>query len=273
MHQAVTPAIEVWIDDERWRAVATLDGAAPDDAVFALDADRGTIRFGDGVQGRLPRHGASVRVGYRTGSGKAGLAAWFEAQWPFADALLSLSTSRTGEVLLRHEQQAPPASSSLERMRYFDGQILTAADLIAEQDYFRAKLRRHNLGLHGHGIVSGLDLSVSQGSWKDAPLVVVAAGSAIAPDGEDIIVPEVTAYPISNAAQAWYVTLRFVVRDANPVTVPGAPADRIEPTRVEEGFAISLETAIDTDSVALARIIKDGSGWSADASFEPPRAR
>ena len=46
-------------------------------------------------------------------------------------------------------------AASLERVRYFPGQLLTPDDLTADQDHVRAKLRRHNLLLHGWGVVCG----------------------------------------------------------------------------------------------------------------------
>ena len=45
---------------------------------------------------------------------------------------------------------------TIERNRYFAGQLLDETDLTEEQLYFREKNRRHNRLLHGWGIVSGL---------------------------------------------------------------------------------------------------------------------
>lgn len=50
-------------------------------------------------------------------------------------------------------------SAGLTRPRYFNGQLLTADDLQAEQNYFREKLRRHNRCLHGWGVVRGLEVT------------------------------------------------------------------------------------------------------------------
>lgn len=45
-----------------------------------------------------------------------------------------------------------------ERLSYFYGQTLGVAELRAEQDYFRGKLKLHNRCLHGWGIVCGLEV-------------------------------------------------------------------------------------------------------------------
>lgn len=64
---------------KQWRReddLATLDrdaAASRDAAAFELDAATGTIRFGDGIRGRVPARGRRVRAGLiRSGGGEAG---------------------------------------------------------------------------------------------------------------------------------------------------------------------------------------------------------
>ena len=45
-----------------------------------------------------------------------------------------------------------------ERLNYFYGQMLGAADFRAEQAFFREKLKLHNRCLHGYGVVCGLEV-------------------------------------------------------------------------------------------------------------------
>lgn len=57
----------------RWLPVADLALAGPDDAAFHLNSEAGTVRFGDGVHGRVPAHGARIKVAQmRAGGGQAG---------------------------------------------------------------------------------------------------------------------------------------------------------------------------------------------------------
>jgi predicted phage baseplate assembly protein len=59
-----------------WGLVDSLDGAGPNDRVFELDPEAGTLTFGDGKRGRIPplvaRAGAVVALHYRRGGGVAG---------------------------------------------------------------------------------------------------------------------------------------------------------------------------------------------------------
>jgi hypothetical protein len=64
---------DVWVDGRRWRQVASLPEARAGDQVYVLDAEAGSIEFGDGVNGRRPPIGAEVIVAvYRQGTGSTG---------------------------------------------------------------------------------------------------------------------------------------------------------------------------------------------------------
>jgi predicted phage baseplate assembly protein len=56
-----------------WTRVDDLATAGRDDRAYELDAEAGTVRFGDGVRGRIPALGRRVRVGrMRVGGGAGG---------------------------------------------------------------------------------------------------------------------------------------------------------------------------------------------------------
>ena len=59
-----------------WRLAPSLDGAGPNDRVFELDPEAGTLTAGDGRRGRIvplvPNAGAVVALRYRWGGGVAG---------------------------------------------------------------------------------------------------------------------------------------------------------------------------------------------------------
>ena len=77
--QSVEPdSLELQVEERgrgyrAWRRVDDLATAGRDDGVYSLDAEAGTVRFGDGVRGRIPEQGCRVRVGMmRAGGGRAG---------------------------------------------------------------------------------------------------------------------------------------------------------------------------------------------------------
>src|SRR5262245_3924092 len=82
-----------------------------------------------------------------------------------------------------------PALATMERVRYFPRQLLTADDMVADQEYFRQKMRRHNRFLHGWGTVCGL--RVSAAPTESAPWRIrIHPGYALGPYGDEIFVAE-----------------------------------------------------------------------------------
>ncbi|HEV7606288.1 MAG TPA: hypothetical protein VGO61_03085 [Steroidobacteraceae bacterium] len=97
-----------------------------------------------------------------------------------------------------HEQYE--VASTLERLRYFPRQLLTADDMRVEQEYFREKQRRHNRFLHGWGVVCGLEVrqaSTDAGTMK----VSVCAGYALGPWGDEIYVEEPAPLDLTHCAR------------------------------------------------------------------------
>jgi hypothetical protein len=83
-------------------------------------------------------------------------------------------------------------STDIERLNYYEGEFLGAVDFEAEQEYHRDMRRRHNLGLHTWGIVTGLDLAQpvngatnSNGAEVD---VYLQPGMAVDGFGREIVV-------------------------------------------------------------------------------------
>jgi len=58
---------------QNWQIIADLALANPQSTVYQLDAEAGTIKFGDGMRGRVPEVGARIRVAFvRLGGGEEG---------------------------------------------------------------------------------------------------------------------------------------------------------------------------------------------------------
>src|SRR5262245_27804339 len=66
---------------------------------------------------------------------------------------------------------------------YFDGRFLTANDLIADQDYIRA--RQSDLAqAMGAGVIRGLMVSIVADGTSQSPLLRIASGSGVTPSGD-----------------------------------------------------------------------------------------
>jgi hypothetical protein len=78
----------------------------------------------------------------------------------------------------------PTKTSSNEFPRYYARQLVTADDMTLEQDYFRARMRRHNRFLHGWGVVCGARVVNSNQPWK----VIVKSGYILDPCGNEIYI-------------------------------------------------------------------------------------
>jgi hypothetical protein len=89
---------ELKVGDTVWSRVATLDGAKSSDRIYVLDPVARTIRFGDGMEGRKPPVGETVRVRYRYGVGPAG-----NVTYRVDDTGYSLATVEIANVAFRIE--------------------------------------------------------------------------------------------------------------------------------------------------------------------------
>ena len=78
-----------------------------------------------------------------------------------------------------------------ERNRYFHGKLMSARDMQAEQRYYRGLHTRHSRHVTGQGVVSGLDVRITEVDSQDDDFEVeIDAGYAIDGCGRPIVVPE-----------------------------------------------------------------------------------
>lgn len=118
-------------------------------------------------------------------------------------------------------------TTTRERVSYFSGQLITADDMRAEQEYFRQKLRRHNRYLHGWGVVCGCEVIPNHN--KDHPWQVrVSPGYLITPQGDEICIPEAVDFDF---AGNWRQS-QDPCACSSPYTMPGAAPKGNQPQRV-----------------------------------------
>jgi hypothetical protein len=160
----------------------------------------------------------------------------------------------------------------LQRVNFFPGQLLIAADFSAEQDYIRAKAHRRNRMLHGVGIVAGLGVTLEPaGSGSQ---VVIAPGLALDALGQEIEVSASAALPLPAQGTSLLVLLHYAEQPCRPVpaltAVPEAPAAF---SRITETFSATLAPSADDTAVALARVKFSRRRWMLDRRFKAAKVR
>jgi hypothetical protein len=108
------------------------------------------------------------------------------------------------------------------RPSFFDGQLLTAADLRREQDYQDHRRHLLNLATVGAGVVTGLAVSVD----PDGTGITVSPGR----------VPWAT--PDGAAPRRWGAVIELVLEPTDPVPTTDGPVS----STVSEGFAVTVVT-------------------------------
>lgn len=149
----------------------------------------------------------------------------------------------------RPAETGPCDDRVVDRSLYQTGQLLTAEDLRAEQEYLLDRLRSHNR-LHGWGIVSGLKVTATNPSTDR---VVVGAGSAVDVCGREIVVVAPTEIEVTCPVEpVRFVTIAYGEEAAGPVVVPGS--DETVPTRIEEVPRLAIEHEPGSETIVLASV-------------------
>jgi hypothetical protein len=157
----------------------------------------------------------------------------------------------------------------LTRVNYFSGQLLTADDFQAEQDYFRAKARRHNRMLLGAGIVTGLEVALDPSS-DEQPVVSVGAGYAIAPDGEELLLRASRLCRLHATISSGFVTLQYVERISDPIAPTGEHSHQA--SRIHEGALIGFAETLPAHAIGLAKLDRENGTWHIVDDFRALRA-
>jgi hypothetical protein len=153
----------------------------------------------------------------------------------------------------------------MKRVHYFTGQLLSAEDFQAEQDYHRDKQRRLNLRLHGMGVVSGLHVSANPIS-ANSNEIHVSPGVAIDCYGNEIVIDEPQVIPVPAATSPVWLIVAYTETLTDPVPANGET--HTQPSRVEEGFKLEYATdPQDENTIRLARLRWTNERWSVERPF------
>lgn len=147
----------------------------------------------------------------------------------------------------------------LRRLNFFAGQLLSASDLQAEQDYQRDKLRRHTLALHGSGIVRGLEVCIEADACAQSTQVHIGAGVGVDALGELLVLPVCVVRALPPATEELlFVTLRLWEQPCDPT--PG-PDDAVVHARVEEACIVGIGSGVPPQALVLAVLQAHGELW------------
>lgn len=142
------------------------------------------------------------------------------------------------------------------RVNFFDGMLLTAADLAVEQQYHREMRYLHNR-IHGFGTVWGLEVSAGPVS------VSVTPGLALDPCGREIIVTQPLTVSLEPPRQGrrWVRDLVITWHETPDGPVPG-PEGAVDHTRWVEQPELALVGAGrgSPESLGLARLSRTPEG-------------
>lgn len=148
-----------------------------------------------------------------------------------------------------------------KRVRYFSGQLLSADDFNAEQEYFRGKRKTLNRLLLGTGVVSGLETTVGGGT------VTVSPGLALDPRGNEITVDCSVPVKLPTGTKPVFLSLEYLERETDPVPA----GDGMQASRIEEGLRLTFGSVPPPEAVPLAKLTRRAGRWQISRGYRAPR--
>jgi hypothetical protein len=145
--------------------------------------------------------------------------------------------------------------TGVKRVRFFNGQLLSARDFADEQRYHLRKQRLHASRLHRPGIVDGLSVDVQ----PDGSLTV-SPGLAIDRSGRTICLGQPLRLTVAGTGTSACLVARYQERETDAVQAFGSE-QVAEASRIEEGSRWSFESAPAADGILIARLALTAAGW------------
>lgn len=138
------------------------------------------------------------------------------------------------------------------RLNYYNGQLLVEKDFLAEQAYHINARRRHNLRLHGSGVVRGLEVV-----RRSDTSITVQPGYAIDNSGQEIFLESAEEIDLSEFGPNDIVNVSLMFQEGE--STEGVIKNSVVNTNLIAGFAVIL-TAMAKEypsEVLLARVKLD----------------
>jgi hypothetical protein len=164
--------------------------------------------------------------------------------------------------------------TDIERLNYYEGEYLGAVDFAAEQEYLRDMRRRHNVGQHTWGIVTGLNLvqvAASGTSGSTGPVdVYIQPGMAVDGFGREIVMLSETQLTTNLLAayynpspqaqpQPMYVWIAYQQQFLQPSTDACTSQNTANPYgRIQESFQLVVTTSATPSPPPNDPLVVDG---------------
>jgi hypothetical protein len=152
------------------------------------------------------------------------------------------------------------------RNHYFQGRLLSAADLQLEQDYHNKKRWLSNRLLLGAGVVTGLEVSSDK---NDNSKIQISPGLAIDPIGREIVVPEneIVLLPVGWLKNPLKPTTLYLCYDEKREGVRVLPtgeeySEGTEPGRTKETYRFQWQLEASLFKKGLKNKFTDEEEWS-----------
>jgi hypothetical protein len=160
-------------------------------------------------------------------------------------------------LVMKKKQQIETLVEKLKRPNYFHGQLLLEEDFLAEQSYHISARRRHNLKMHGSGIVSGLEVV-----RRSDNSVTIKPGYAIDKSGQEIFLDSEEAFELKEFEANDLINISLVYQDGG--TEQGSKENRIK------SFAVltAAKNIDDETEILLANVKLDEKGKVGDDSID-----
>jgi hypothetical protein len=178
------------------------------------------------------------------------------------------AATRAIAALSRLAEPCGETEGTIRRPSFYGGQLIDEKTLQAEQDYHRGIQRRHNLELHGVGIVRGLGVRVEPATDAEEERLHIEPGYALDGCGHEIVIGRAVVVALPRACEKVYVSLRRWEIPCAPV--PSASGESVL-SRIEEACVIALVAMVAEPAIALARLVHTEGRWVIDQSFVPRR--
>ncbi|MEE4216421.1 MAG: hypothetical protein V2I48_02330 [Xanthomonadales bacterium] len=140
-----------------------------------------------------------------------------------------------------------------QRPHYYRGQLLLEDDFLAEQNYHVNARLRHNLHLHGWGVVHGLTISRETGN-----AVKIAPGFAVDALGREILVTEYQHLSVADFGPNELLTIGLTYQEAAGSPENGAA----RPQNLQDFYALvtAFRASEKGETLSLGRIQLDPQG-------------